>query len=161
MAEIEIVRINKKDDEQVIIGHAGFIKTVEDLYEAMVCSVPGVKFGLAFAEASGPCLIRGEGNDESMKALAERNLLALSAGHTFMIIFKGAFPINVANAVKAVPEVTNVYCATANAVQVLVVRTDAGSGVIGVIDGSGSRGIEGLEDRETRIRLLRDLGYKR
>ena len=161
MAEIEIVRINKKDDEQVIIGHAGFIKTVEDLYEAMVCSVPGVKFGLAFAEASGPCLIRGEGNDEGMKALAERNLLALSAGHTFMIIFKGAFPINVANAVKAVPEVTDVYCATANAVQVLVVRTDAGSGVIGVIDGSGSRGIEGLEDREKRIRLLRDLDYKR
>ncbi len=158
--ETEIVKIEKGEDLQVILGHAGFIKTAEDLYEAMAGSVPEVKFGIAFAEASGPCLVRSEGNDPALKKLAERNMLKISAGHTFIILFKGAYPINLTNAIKDVNEVTNIYCATANAVEVIVASTRLGRGIIGVVDGSASKGVEGEEDRSKRRKLLRDIGYK-
>lgn len=156
----EIVRIEKEEGLQVILGHAGFIKTAEDLYEAMANSVPGVKFGVAFAEASGPCLVRSEGNDPSLTRLAERNMLKIAAGHTFMILFKGAFPVNLTNAIKDVEEVTGIYCATANPVEVVVATTKLGRGIIGVVDGSASKGIEKGKDRSARRKFLRDIGYK-
>jgi hypothetical protein len=158
--ETEIVRIEKEDGLQVILGHAGFIKTAEDLYEAMANSVPDVKFGIAFAEASGPCLVRSEGNDPALTRLAEKNMLRIAAGHTFIIIFKGAFPINLTNAIKDVEEVTGIYCATANPVEVIITGTKLGRGIIGVVDGSASKGLEKKEDRSKRRKLLRDIGYK-
>jgi uncharacterized protein len=158
--ETEIVRIEKGEDMQVILGHAGFIKTAEDLYEAMANSVPGVKFGVAFAEASGPCLVRSEGNDPSLVKLAERNMLEIAAGHTFIIVFKGAFPVNLTNAIKDVEEVTSIYCATANPVEVIITTTRLGRGIVGVVDGSASKGLEGKGDRSKRRKLLRDIGYK-
>src|SRR5438105_662573 len=112
--DIDVIKINKSDDTQVILGHAGFIKTAEDLYEAMVNAVPGIKFGIAFAEASGPCLIRTEGNDKELEKLCATNMMKIAAGHTFIVMFKNAFPINVLNAVKNVNEVARIYCATAN-----------------------------------------------
>ena len=158
--DIEVVPVEKDKDTQVIIGHAGFIKTIEDLYEAMVNAVPNVKFGVAFAEASGACLVRSEGTSEELVRQAEENALKIGAGHTFIILFKGAYPINVANSIKAVNEVARIYCATANPVQVIVATTDQGRSVIGVVDGSASKGIEGKEDKEARKKLLRDIGYK-
>ncbi|MEM3839332.1 MAG: adenosine-specific kinase [Candidatus Micrarchaeaceae archaeon] len=158
---IEVVEIKKGDDTQVILGHAGFIKTVVDLYEAMVGSVPGIKFGLAFAEASGACLIRIEGTDETLKLEAERNLMRICAGHSFIILFKNAFPINIINELKNVQEVVHIYCATANPVQVIVARTDQGSSILGVVDGFSPKGIEKEEDVQKRLNLLRELGYKR
>ncbi len=161
MPKIEVVRIEKDEDTQVVIGHAGFIKTAEDLYEAMMNSVPEIRFGVAFAEASGPCLIRSEGNDDKLVRSAEENVERIGAGHSFIIIFRSAFPINVVNALKQVNEVTRVFCATANVVEVLVVKTGQGGGIIGVIDGSSPKGIEGQEDRAKRRKFLRDIGYKR
>ena len=161
MVEIEVVKILKKDDEQIILGHAGFIKTAEDLYEAMVTAVPGVKFGLAFAEASGPCLIRTEGNDDALIRSAADNMLKIGAGHTFIILFKSAYPINLVNAIKQVHEVARIYCATANPVEVLVVKTDQGRSIIGVVDGSASRGIETPGDVAARRKFIRDIGYKK
>ncbi len=158
--EIESVEIKKEEDEQLIIGHAGFIKTAEDLYEAMANSVPGIKFGLAFAEASGPCLVRSEGNDKSLIKKAEQNALKIGAGHTFVIIFKNAYPINVVNAVKSVPEVVGIYCATANNVEVVLAHTKNGRAVLGVADGSSAKGVEKEEDKAARRKLLRDIGYK-
>lgn len=158
--ETEIVRIEKGEDVQVILGHAGFIKTAEDLYEAMANSVPGVKFGVAFAEASGPCLVRSEGNDPALVRLAERNMLEIAAGHAFIIVFRGAFPVNLTNAIKDVEEVTGIYCATANPVEVIIATTGLGRGIIGVVDGSASKGLEGKGDRSRRRKLLRDIGYK-
>lgn len=160
MGEIEVVQIDKDPDTQVIIGQAGFIKTAEDLYEAMVNSVPGVKFGIAFAEASGPCLIRSEGNDDALKKKAEENMTKIGAGHVFVILFKNAYPINVLNYVKNVNEVARIFCATANPVQALVAYSDQGRGVVGVIDGSSPKGVEGDEDRAKRKKFLRDIGYK-
>lgn len=156
----EVVKIEKGEGLQVILGHAGFIKTVEDLYEAMAESVPGVKFGLAFAEASGPCLVRSEGNDPALTKLAEKNMLRIAAGHTFIIIFREAFPINLANAIKGVSEVVRVYCATANPVEVIVASTPLGRGVLGVIDGSAPKGAEKGKDRSERKEFLRKIGYK-
>lgn len=161
MVEIEVVKILKKDDEQIILGHAGFIKTAEDLYEAMVTAVPGVKFGLAFAEASGPCLIRTEGNDDALIRSAADNMLKIGAGHTFIILFKSAYPINLVNAIKQVHEVARIYCATANPVEVLVIKTDQGRSIIGVVDGSASRGIETPGDVAARRKFIRDIGYKK
>lgn len=158
--DTEEVRIEKGDDIQVILGHAGFIKTVEDLYEAMMDSVPGVKFGLAFAEASGPCLVRSEGNDQELVKLAEKNVERIGAGHTFIILFKGAYPINLVGAIKEVSEVTRVYCATANQVEALVAGTHLGRAVIGVVDGSAPKGVEKQKDRAARKKFLRDVGYK-
>lgn len=161
MMDLECISISKDENTQIIIGHAGFIKAVEDLYEAMVNAVPNVKFGLAFAEASGPCLVRSDGNDDQLKKLAEENMLRIAAGHTFLILFKEAYPINISNSIKGVNEVTRVFCATANPVQVIVAKTGQGRAVIGVVDGYASKGIEGEEDRNKRKKFLRDIGYKR
>ncbi|MGC8586524.1 MAG: adenosine-specific kinase [Candidatus Micrarchaeia archaeon] len=156
----EIVGIEKNPDIQLILGHAGFIKTIEDLYEAMVNTVPNSKFGIAFAEASGKCLVRSEGNDKELIENAERNLLKIGAGHTFLVLFTGAYPINVLNAIKSVNEVSRIYCATSNQVQVILAKTEQGKAVLGVVDGSASKGIEGKRERAARKKLVRDLGYK-
>lgn len=159
--EIEAIGIEKDEETQIIIGHAGFIKAAEDLYEAMAGAVPSAKFGIAFAEASGKRLVRVEGNDEQLMSLATKNMMMARAGHSFMIMFKGAFPINVVNAIKSVSEVSNIYCATANHVQVLVVRTGHGASIIGVIDGSETVGVETEQDIRERRELLRKFGYKK
>jgi uncharacterized protein len=159
--QFECIVIEKSDDTSVILGHAGFIKTVEDLYEAMVGSVPGVKFGIAFAEASGPCLVRSDGNDDALRAQAESSILKIGAGHTFLILFTGAYPINIITNVRNVSEVAGIYCATSNPVQVIVAKVEEGRSVVGIVDGSPSRAIEGLDDKQKRSKLLRELGYKK
>jgi hypothetical protein len=158
--ELKSVRIEKPEDANVIIGQAHFIKTVEDLAEAMVNSVPGIKFGVAFCESSGPCLVRTEGNEPVLKKLATKNALDLSAGHSFVIIMRGAFPINVLKAVQNVYEVCNVFCATANEVEVVIAETEQGRGIVGVIDGLKSKGVEDEKDARDRKELLRKFGYK-
>jgi hypothetical protein len=159
--EILIVRIEKPEPVNFILGQSHFIKTVEDLHEALVNSVPGIKFGLAFCEASGKCLVRWSGTDESMIELAKKNALAIGAGHSFILFLaEGFFPINVLNAVKAAPEVARVFCATANPAEVLVAQTGQGRGILGVVDGSSPQGIEGDEDRAWRKDFLRKIGYK-
>jgi adenosine/AMP kinase len=158
--EIKIVTIEKSENMNFYSGQSHFIKTIEDLYEAMVNSVPGAKFGLAFCESSGPCLVRHTGTDEELVDLAKKNAYQLSAGHSFILFMKDIFPINVLNAVKNVPEVCRVFCATANPVQVLVAETDQGRGILGVIDGFASKGIETDEDIQARKELLRKFGYK-
>jgi uncharacterized protein len=159
--EFECIPIEKDEGASAVLGHAGFIKTVEDLYEAMLCSVPGVKFGIAFAEASGPCLVRSEGNDDGLRAQAERSILKIAAGHTFLILFTGAYPINVITNVRNVNEVAAVYCATSNPVQVIVAKIENGRSVIGAIDGLSPRALESKDDKQNRSRLLRELGYKK
>lgn len=156
--EMKSVAIEKPSDVNVIIGGTHFIKSVEDIYEAVVSSVPGVKFGLAFCEASGPCLIRCEGTDEEMVALAKKNALALSAGHTFVVFLKNAFPINVLNAIKNLSEVTTIFCATANPVEVIIAENERGRGILGVIDGGKSKGVE--TDKKERHEFIRKIGYK-
>jgi len=158
--EFKVVKMEIPAGANIILGQTHFIKTAEDLYEIMASSSPGVKFGIAFCEASGPCLVRAEGNDEDLKSVAIKNATALSAGHSFVILLKEAFPINVLNAIKSCPEVCSVFCATANPVQVIVAETEQGRGVIGVIDGFFSRGVEKEEDIKARKKLLRDIGYK-
>ena len=159
--QLKTIGIEKPEDVNLILGQAHFIKTVEDLYEALVTAIPGLKFGLAFCESSGPALVRADGTDEEMVEMAKANALKLSAGHCFIIFLRGAFPINVLNAVKMVPEVCHVYCATANAVDVVVAETELGRGVLGVIDGVMSKGIETAEDVAQRRQFLRTIGYKR
>jgi len=159
--EFECIPIEKDDGTSAILGHAGFIKTVEDLYEAMVGSVPEVKFGIAFAEASGPCLVRSDGNDDGLRRQAENSVLKIAAGHTFLIIFKQAYPINVINNVRSVSEVAAIYCATSNPVQVIVAKVEGARSVIGIVDGLSPRAIESEDDRQNRSKLLRDLGYKK
>lgn len=144
----------------MILGQSHFIKTVEDLYEALINAVPNIKFGLAFCESSGPCLVRSEGNDTELKQLASKTALELSAGHSFIIFIRNAYPINVLDKVKAVPEVCNIYLATANPFQVVLAETDQGRGVLGVVDGFASKGIEDEKDVEDRKRFLRKIGYK-
>src|SRR6516165_4311106 len=159
--QFECITIEKDEATSAILGHAGFIKTVEDLYEAMAGSVPGVNFGIAFAEVSGPCLVRSDGNDDGLRAQAENSILKIGAGHTFLILFTGAYPINVITNVRNVSEVAVIYCGTSNPVQVIVANTENGRSVIGIIDGLSSRAIESKDDRQDRSRLLRDLGYKK
>lgn len=159
--EFECIPIEKDEATSAILGHAGFIKTVEDLYEAMACSVPGLKFGIAFAEASGPCLVRSDGNDQDLRAQAERTTLKIAAGHTFIILFKDAYPINVISNVRNVSEVATIYCATSNPVQVIVADVENGRSIIGIVDGLPSRAIENKDDKQNRSALLRNLGYKR
>ena len=159
--EFECIAIEKAEGTSAILGHAGFIKTIEDLYEAMTDSVPGAKFGIAFAEASGPCLVRSDGNDDALRRQAENIILKIAAGHTFLILFKEAYPINVINNVRNVREVAAIYCATSNPVQVIVANVEAGRSVIGIIDGLPSRAIESEGDKQNRYKLLRDLGYKK
>lgn len=159
--EILTVPIEKPETVNFILGQAHFIKTVEDLHEALVNSVPGIKFGLAFCEASGKCLVRWSGSDEAMIGLAKKNALAVGAGHSFIIFLaEGFFPVNVLNAVKAVPEVARVYCATANPTEVLVAQTGQGRGILGVVDGESPKGVEAEEDIAWRKGFLRKIGYK-
>ncbi|MGE5279912.1 MAG: adenosine-specific kinase [Deltaproteobacteria bacterium] len=158
---IEVVKIEKPENVNVVIGQAHFIKTVEDLYEACVNAVPGIKCGIAFSEASGACKVRLEGTDEGLKQRAAAQALAVGAGHVFYIFLDGVFPINVLNAVKAVPEVCRIFCATANPLEVVVGATPSGRGILGVIDGAVPQGIEGEQDVRWRKELLRKIGYKR
>lgn len=158
--ELQIVRIEKADDVNLILGQAHFIKTVEDLHEALVNAVPGIRFGLAFNESSGPALVRTSGTEPALTAQAASNAQSLGAGHVFVILLGNAYPINVLNAVKAVPEVCRIFCATANPVQVVVAETDQGRGVLGVIDGVRTQGIETEADIAERQALLRKFGYK-
>lgn len=158
--ELKIVKIEPPDGINMIIGQSHFIKTVEDIYEALVNSVPNIKFGLAFCESSGKCLIRHDGNDDELRKLASETAFKISSGHTFIIFMRNAYPINVLNRIKEVPEVCSVYCATANPVEVIVAETDQGRGILGVIDGLKSKGIEGDDDIKWRKDLLRKIGYK-
>lgn len=158
--DTELVPIDNPDGHNVILGQTHFIKTAEDLYEALVGSAPGIRFGLAFCEASGPSLVRVEGNDEGLKALAARNALAVGAGHFFIVFLKDAYPINVLRAVRDVPEVVTIFAATANPVDVVVARTSRGRGVLGVVDGEPTKGVETEKDRRDRIEFLRKIGYK-
>lgn len=155
-----VVGVDKPDDVNVVIGQAHFIKTVEDLHEALVNVSPSLRFGIAFSEASGPCLVRRSGNDPELVEIATRNALAIAAGHIFVIVIREGFPVNILNPVKAVPEVCSVYCATANPVQVLVAQTSQGRGVVGVIDGEPPKGVESQDDVSARRSLLRAIGYK-
>lgn len=157
--EITTVRFDKPDDLNVVVGQAHFIKTVEDLHEACV-HVPGMKFGIAFNEASGPCLVRRSGNDAALVDVAVRGAEAIGAGHVFVVAMRDAFPISVLNAIKAVPEVCRIYCATANPLEVVVGESEQGRGVLGVIDGSSPKGVETDEDEAERKELLRRFGYK-
>lgn len=154
------VKIEKPETVNIILGQSHFIKTVEDLHEVLVGAVPGIEFGLAFCEASGPALVRASGTSEEMIELAKANALALSAGHVFIIMLGNVFPINVLNSVKAVPEVCRIFCATANPVEVILVETEQGRGVVGVVDGMKPKGIESEDDVAERKALLRKFGYK-
>lgn len=158
--EIKTVTIDNPEQLNFIMGHSHFIKTVEDLYEAIVNTVPGAKFGIAFCEASDVCLVRHTGTDPGLVELAQKNALSISAGHSFIIFMRDMFPINILNAILAVPEVCRVYCATANPVQVIVAQTDQGNGIMGVIDGYSPKGIEGEQDIAKRQSFLRTIGYK-
>ena len=159
--EIQTVRIDKPDPINFILGQSHFIKTVEDIHEALVTAVPGIKFGLAFCEASGKCLVRSSGTDESMLEMARKNALAIGAGHSFIIFLNdGFFPVNILNVVKSVPEVAHIFCATANPTEVLIAQTEQGRGILGVIDGESPRGIEGEQDIIWRKDFLRKIGYK-
>jgi adenosine/AMP kinase len=159
--DIKTVFIQKPEDVNFILGQSHFIKTVEDLYEILVSSVPGIKFGLAFCEASGACLIRYEGTDEEMITLAKENAKNIGAGHSFIIFLKDAYPINVLNAIKNCPEVCRIFCATANPCQVIIAESEQGRGILGVIDGFAPKGIEDGEGITWRKDLLRKIGYKR
>jgi len=159
--ELVTVKINKPEDVNLILGQSHFIKTVEDLYEALVTAVPGIKFGLAFCEASGDCLVRTEGTDEEMRRLAAENALAIGAGHSFLVFLKNAYPIQVLKAVERVQEVCNIFCATANPVEVVIAESKQGRGILGVIDGEKPRGIEDASGTAWRKDLLRKIGYKR
>jgi Uncharacterized conserved protein len=158
--EIKSVKVNIPDGCNIIIGQTHFIKTAEDLYEILATHIPHAKFAVAFTEASGPCLIRSEGNDEELKGLCIQNLLNIGAGHVFCILIKGAFPISILNAIKMCQEVCNIYCATANPLEVVVAETEQGRGIIGVIDGSSPKGVEKEDDRQRRKEFLRKINYK-
>ena len=158
--EIIIVPVDVPDGVNLIFGQSHFIKTVEDLYEALVGSSPHLRFGLAFCEATGPRLVRRAGNDPALVDLAVRHAVAVGAGHSFIVFLREGFPVNVLNQVKAVPEVCGIYCATANPVQVLVAETEQGRGVLGVVDGAAPLGVEDDGDEADRRALLRDIGYK-
>lgn len=158
--KLKLVQIENPEALNFILGQSHFIKTVEDIHEAVATGIPGAKFGLAFCESSGEALVRSSGTDPDLKALAERNALALGAGHVFILFLRDAFPINVLNGIKAVPEVAGIYCATANPVQVILAESDQGRGVLGVIDGVHTRGIEDAGGVAWRTGFLRKIGYK-
>lgn len=159
--EFSTVKIEKPDEINFILGQSHFIKTVEDIHEALVSTVPGIKFGLAFCEASGMCLIRWSGTDDAMIELAKKNAAALGAGHSFILFLgQGYFPINVLNTIKTVPEVCDIFCATANATNVIVAEAEGGRGIMGIIEGQKPKGVEGEEDIAWRKNFLRTIGYK-
>jgi adenosine/AMP kinase len=159
--ELKTVKIKKPEEINVVLGQTHFIKSVEDIYEALVTAIPGIEFGLAFCESSGKCLIRVEGSDEAMKKLAVANAERLACGHLFILFLKNAFPVNILPVLRNVPEICSIYCASANPIEVVVAETSQGRGVMGIIDGFPPRGVEEEEDINWRKNLLRDLGYKR
>jgi adenosine/AMP kinase len=159
--ELKIVQVEKPDDLNFVLGQSHFIKTVEDVHEMMVTAVPGAKFGLAFCESSGPALVRASGSDPELVELAKKNAMALSAGHSFILMLgQGLYPINFLNQLKMVPEVCRIFCATANPVQVIVAETEQGRGILGVIDGVTTKGVETDQDVQQRKEFLRMIGYK-
>lgn len=158
--ELHVTAVDKPEGLNVLLGQSHFIKTVEDIHEALAGAVPGLRFGIAFCEASGPRLVRRSGNDPELVELATRNALAIGAGHSFIVLLRDGFPLNVLNQLKLVPEVCRIYCATANPVQVIVSETTAGRGILGVIDGGSPLGVETETDVNERRQLLRQLGYK-
>jgi len=159
--DLKTVRLAIPENGNIIVGHSHFIKTVEDLYEAIVNTVPQMKFGIAFNEASGACLIRVDGNDPELEGIAAENAQSIAAGHTFVIALREGYPINILGRIREIPEVCNIFCATANPVEVILAETEQGRGILGVIDGSSPKGIESANDREWRHGLLRKIGYKR
>ncbi len=159
--QLTTVRLELPEGGNIIVGQTHFIKSVEDLYEALVNSVPQMKFGIAFNEASGPCLTRADGNDDALKALAIRNAQAIAAGHIFVIAMRDGYPINVLGRIKDVPEVCSIFCATANPVEVVLAENESGRGVLGVIDGASPKGVETEQDAQDRREFLRKIGYKR
>jgi hypothetical protein len=159
--ELETVRLEVPEEGNLILGQTHFIKSVEDLYEALVNTVPGIKFGIAFNEASGPCLTRVDGNDDNLEEMAARNAAALGSGHTFVITMRNGYPINVLGRIKEVPEVCSIFCATANPVEVVLAQTGQGRGILGVIDGFPPKGVETESDAGARHDFLRKIGYKR
>ena len=159
--ELKLVPLEIPEGGNLILGQTHFIKSVEDIFEAIVNTVPQMKFGVAFNEASGPCLTRVDGNDDALKAIATRNASALAAGHIFVVVMRDGYPINILSRIQAVPEVCSIYCATANPVQVVVAQSEQGCGVLGVIDGSSPQGVETSDDAEKRRAFLRMIGYKR
>ena len=158
--EFLTVKIEKPEDANVILGQAHFIKTIDDVYEALVGSSPHLRFGIAFCEASGPCLVRRAGNDEDLIALAVENATTIGAGHSFIVFLREGFPVNVLNQLKQVSEVCHIFCATANSVEVIVAQTESGRGIAGVVDGASPLGVETEEDVAARHDLLRRIGYK-
>ena len=159
--DLHAIRLEIPTDGNIIVGHSHFIKTVEDIYEAIVNTVPQMKFGIAFNEASGACLTRVDGNDDDLKTIATRNACAIGAGHLFVVALRGGFPINIKNRILETPEVCTIFCATANPVEVIIAETEQGRGVLGVIDGVSPRGVETPADVEWRHGFLRKIGYKR
>jgi len=159
--ELKVVPLEIPPDSNIIVGQSHFIKTVEDIYEAIVNAVPQMKFGVAFNEASGPCLTRVDGNDDELKVAATRNASAIAAGHTFVVLLRNGFPINVLKRIQETPEVCNIFCATANPVEVIVAETSQGRGVLGVIDGFSPKGVESDDDAKQRHHFVRMIGYKR
>src|ERR1043166_3368770 len=159
--ELKSVRLEIPEGGNIIVGQTHFIKSVEDIYEAIVNTVPQMKFGIAFNEASGPCLTRADGNDPVLKDLAIRNASALAAGHVFVVAMREGYPINVLGRIKDTPEVCSIFCATANPVEVIVVETAQGRGILGVVDGEPPKGVETEQDAAARVQFLRKIGYKR
>ncbi len=158
--EIKVIPIEKPEEMNFILGQSHFIKTVEDIHEAIVTTAPHLRFGLAFCESSGPALVRFSGNDDRLIDLAKKNALRIAAGHSFIIFMDKGYPINILNAVKNIPEVCNIFCATANPVEVVIAETEAGRGILGVIDGLRTKGVEGEADIKFRKEFLRKIGYK-
>ena len=158
--ELKTVKIDIPEGCNIILGQSHFIKTVEDLYEIIATTISQARFGIAFSEASGPCLIRTEGNDEDLINACVKNLQAIAAGHVFCMLLKNAFPINVLNTIKNCPEVCTIYCATANPLEVIIASTGQGNGIIGVVDGFPPKGLESKEDKQDRKEFLRKIGYK-
>jgi adenosine/AMP kinase len=159
--DLKAIRVEVPENGNLVIGQSHFIKTVEDVYEAIVNTVPQMKFGIAFNEASEPCLTRVDGNDDALKALVTRNASAIGAGHMFVVAMREGYPINILNAIQQAPEVCTIFCATANPVEVIVAETEQGRGILGVIDGYSPKGVESEEDAKKRHGFLRMIGYKR
>ena len=159
--ELTAVRLNIPEGANIIVGQSHFIKTVEDVYEAIVNTSAHIRFGIAFNEASGDCLTRVDGNNETLKKAATDNALAIGAGHAFVVVLQNGFPINILGRIQAVPEVVNIYCATANPVEVIVVQTEQGRGILGVVDGSSPKGVETEDHVKLRVEMLQKFGYKR
>lgn len=158
--DLKLVRIEKPEDVNFILGQSHFIKTVEDVHEAIIQTVPQMKFGIAFCESSGPALVRFSGNDDELLEIAKKNAMNISAGHSFVIFMRDGFPVNILNTIKNIPEVAGIYCATGNPAEVIIAETDQGRGILGVIDGIRTKGIESDSDKQARHDFLRKIGYK-